>query len=105
MMHNLIPPVLLCDCLIRSVLRLLPPIFPSLQRNSSTQRFKVTSKLRCLQSSVTDGSSQEGDSSEMCAGGDGIGGVLTENRVHICDAMQEMEEEQEEQSVGLAHCM
>ena len=88
----------LSDSLVRSVLKLLPPIFPSLQRNSSTQRFKVTSKLRCLQSSVTDGSSPEGksQSAETCAGGDGMGGVSTEDRVHICDAMQEMEDEEEE---------
>lgn len=68
----------------------------------------MTSKLRCLQSSSTDGSSPEGDSqsAEKCASGDRIGEVLAENRVHICDAMQEMEEEEEEeeQSVGLAHC-
>lgn len=56
----------------------------------------MTSKLRCLQSGVTDSSPPERNSVKVCAGGDEMGDVVTENRVHICDAIQEMEEEEKE---------
>ena len=65
-------------------------VYANLQAKSSAHRFKVTSQMRCLQSSDTDNGSSSTDTASA-AGGEGA--VRASNNVHICDAMQDSEKD------------
>lgn len=74
---------------------LVTHVYTDLQAKSSAQRFKVTSQMRCVQTSDAGSEGNSADAASAVGGGGG-GAAGTGKSVHICDAVQDSERNYEE---------